>query len=84
MRRGLAVADDDELETDATGPTYRFDANNAILLEKKEDMKKRGVRSPDRMDALALTYAYPVVSRGIEHMLEAQASEDYDPIFGRR
>jgi phage terminase large subunit len=84
MRRGLAIADDDELEMDATAPTYRFDANNAILLEKKEDMKKRGVRSPDRFDALALTYAYPVVPRSIEEILAAQADEEYDPIFSRR
>lgn len=83
MRRGLAIADDDEIETDATGPTYRFDADNAILLEKKEDMKKRGVRSPDRFDALALTYAYPVVPRSMEEMMGAQAAEEYDPIFGR-
>ena len=28
----------------ATGPLYMFDANNAIQIEKKENMKKRGVR----------------------------------------
>lgn len=31
----------------------------AIQLEKKKDMKNRGVASPDAADALALTFAYP-------------------------
>jgi hypothetical protein len=29
-------------------------------LEKKEDMKKRGLASPDNADALFLTFANPV------------------------
>ena len=33
---------------------------NEIVLEKKEDMKKRGISSPDNADGLALTFAYPV------------------------
>jgi hypothetical protein len=28
-------------------------------MERKEDMKKRGVRSPDEADALALTFYMP-------------------------
>jgi hypothetical protein len=31
-----------------------------VLLESKEDMRKRGVRSPDEWDAVALTFAEPV------------------------
>ena len=58
---GGAILDNDALEFDLTGPGYRHDANNAILLEKKEDMKKRGAPSPDMADALALTFAYPVM-----------------------
>jgi len=51
---------DDLLAAELTGPMYRYDANNAIVLEKKEDMKKRGIPSPDVADAFALTFAYPV------------------------
>lgn len=29
-------------------------------MESKEEAKKRGVKSPDRVDSLALTFAYPV------------------------
>ncbi len=30
------------------------------MVERKEDMKKRGLRSPDEADALALTFAFPI------------------------
>lgn len=36
------------------------DGRDAIQLESKKDMKKRGLSSPDIADALALTFAYPV------------------------
>lgn len=61
LRSGGAIPDDDRLEAELTSLEYKHDANNAILLEKKEDMKKRGLPSPDRADALALTFAYPVM-----------------------
>jgi hypothetical protein len=38
------------------------DASDAILLERKDDMKRRGLASPDDGDALALTFAYPVAN----------------------
>lgn len=59
LRTG-AIPDQDDLETDLTGPWYFFDENNQIKLERKEDMKKRGMASPDIGDALALTFAYPI------------------------
>jgi hypothetical protein len=42
------------------GPMYHYDSSNRLFLEKKEDMKKRGLRSPDLADAVALTFAEPV------------------------
>jgi len=55
-----AIPDDPTLAQDLIGLEYGYDARNAIQLEKKEDMKKRGLASPDLGDALALTFAYPV------------------------
>ena len=49
-----------ELREDLIKIEYGFDNKGRIQLEKKEDMKKRGVRSPDFGDALALTFALPV------------------------
>lgn len=36
-----------------------------IQLESKKDMKKRGLPSPGRGDALALSFAFPVVSKAM-------------------
>lgn len=69
LRSGGGIPDDDQLEAELTSVEYKHDANNAILLEKKEDMKKRGLPSPDMADALALTFAYPV---------NREVHDDYD------
>jgi phage terminase large subunit len=58
--RGVISEWDADLAAELTGPLYGFDASNRIYLEKKEDMKKRGLKSPDIADALALTFAEPV------------------------
>lgn len=63
MRDWLSHAvlpDDDELRSDLIGPEYGFNDKNKIQLEKKQDMKKRGLSSPDVGDALALTFAVDV------------------------
>ncbi len=53
------IPDSDELHADLCGVRYKFDSKDRLLMEKKEDMKKRGVRSSDAGDALALTFAMP-------------------------
>lgn len=61
--RGGAIPDDPDLAGQLTGLEYGYamlDGKDAIQLEKKKDMKKRGLSSPDRADALALTFAYPI------------------------
>ncbi|MDR6292343.1 hypothetical protein E9232_004883 [Inquilinus ginsengisoli] len=57
---GVQIPDMDSLHADITGPGYKYDSNSRVVLEKKEDMKRRGVRSPDEGDAWALTFAEPV------------------------
>jgi len=57
---GVDIPDSDELHADITAPGYSFDSNSRLKIEKKEDIKKRGLRSPDLGDALALTFAEPV------------------------
>jgi hypothetical protein len=76
MRDWLAecgqVPGDLELRNDLAGPTYHFDNRNRILIEKKEDMKKRGLASPDAGDALSLTFAQPVARREGVAVLQGQ------------
>jgi hypothetical protein len=54
---------DKDLAEDLAGPTLVRDLKQRVKLESKEDMKKRGIKSPDRGDSLALTYAAPVNTR---------------------
>lgn len=54
-----ALPDDNRLMADLTGPQYTYDSSRRMKLESKEQMKKRGLKSPDRADALALTFALP-------------------------
>jgi hypothetical protein len=54
------LPDDRDLLADLGAVEYGYDASDAILLERKDDMKRRGLASPDDADALALTFAYPV------------------------
>jgi len=79
---GLIPEKNQKLEFELLAPMYSYDANNAIALEKKADMKKRGISSPDIADALALTFSYPVVSRSMERQLDQEADRNYDPIWG--
>ncbi len=50
-------ADDDETIAELTTPTYSILSNGLIQVERKDDMKKRGVKSPNRADAWLLTLA---------------------------
>lgn len=58
---GVQIPDSDALQADACGPSYKYDSLTRLQLEKKEDMRRRGVPSPDEWDAVALTFAEPVV-----------------------
>jgi hypothetical protein len=52
---------------------------DAIQLEKKEDMKKRGLASSDFGDALALTFAYPISHAAPERRPRRPMQVEYDP-----
>lgn len=59
------IPDDPELADELTGLEYGYTATKfQIQLEKKEDMKARGLSSPDCGDALALTFAEHVAPPG--------------------
>lgn len=60
---GADIPDDDLLHSHLAAPGYRYDANSRLILEKKEDIKKRVGFSPDGGDAMALTHGSQVVDR---------------------
>jgi hypothetical protein len=75
MRHWLArgcIPDTQQLEDDLVGPEYGFDSNQAIQLERKEDMKKRGLSSPDYADALACTFAEDIAPRSMPQYLNPE------------
>lgn len=54
----------EELKTDLISPEYRYHATKGtILLESKDQMKARGIASPNYGDALAMTFAQPVARK---------------------
>lgn len=59
--QGGCIPHDNDLIDDLSGPCYKFrGAGDVIMLEPKEDMKKRGLASPDYADALVCTFAVKV------------------------
>jgi hypothetical protein len=85
MRAWLAngvIPNDRGIIEQLSGPMYGFNAADEIQLERKADMKKRGLASPDEADALALTFAFPVAasaSAGGLRPRKAEAEMEYDP-----
>lgn len=66
LKEGGAIPDDEQLCEETKAPhayLTKGKLEGRIVLESKEDMKDRGVASPNRADAIALTFAYPVQSK---------------------
>jgi hypothetical protein len=70
------IPNSDELMADLTQIRYSYDSNNALKMEKKEDMKKRGFRSPDMADALGLTFAQPLKAVKPKRVGDTYAAKD--------
>lgn len=63
--------DDDELAAHLGALKYKYTSRGQVLIESKDDMRKRGLPSPDRADALMLAAA---------HVLEIDESQQDHPI----
>jgi len=48
---------DQDLVSELVTPRYKFTSSGKILVESKDEMKRRGLPSPDRADAFVLTFA---------------------------
>ena len=85
--KGGAIPIDASLQAQLVGPTYTFNLRHEIILEKKEDMARRGLESPDLADALALTFALPVAAHanaGSEFPLKPLVESEYNPFDEKR
>jgi phage terminase large subunit len=61
LRNGASLPNDPELMTAMTALQYGY-RGGELLIESKDDMKKRGLKSPDQADSIACTFAHPVAT----------------------
>lgn len=79
LREGGSIPPNDQaLYDDIVGPEAIIDKNGHIQLESKKDMKDRGLPSPNKGDALALTFAARVVKKS-ETGNRIVANTSYNP-----
>jgi hypothetical protein len=63
-QRDCRLPINDELASELAAPLYKYTSTGKIKIESKDEMRKRGVKSPDKADALALTMASSAASFG--------------------
>lgn len=84
--QGGCIPDDPELKVELCTPTYSHDnARGVMKLESKDDIKARMGKSPDRADALALTFAFAVAPKQpfsdlLERSYTERAADVYNPL----
>lgn len=76
LKLGSLPKDDDWYEL--ANIKYKFNSKSQLQLESKEDMKKRGLNSPDVADALALTFA------GQKRFVAPLPTQPVKPYYGDR
>jgi hypothetical protein len=81
LEQGGSIPNDSALKSDLSAPTYSFNAAGRMVLESKERVKERGLRSTDLADALALTFAMPVVPKPMRGVV--RNCDDYNPYAAR-
>jgi hypothetical protein len=81
VKEGGSLPDDEELKDELCAITYTFQGDKFRIADK-DDIKDILGRSPDKADALALTFAHPVGKRSMRQQLGARTanSGEYDPL----
>jgi hypothetical protein len=78
IKDGGALPDDSELAEELAAATYTFQGDKFRLCDK-DDIKKLIGRSPDKADALALTFAMPVSKNRRSFGARTGPLDSYDP-----
>lgn len=86
FKEGGSIEDNSDLRDDLIGPEYGFNVRGKLCIEKKEEMKKRGLASPDLADALAVTFGALIIKkdpyesiRGF-HVSPKNEWDEYNPL----
>lgn len=61
MNGDIDIPDDEELVSQLANIKFKYTSAGKIQIEAKEEMKKRGLKSPDVADALAIAFAHEEV-----------------------
>jgi hypothetical protein len=83
LKLGASIPNITDLKQDLAAPIYWYDNAGRVQLEPKDDIKKRGLPSPDLGDALAVTFAHPVAKLTELETYKRNSKEarlrEYDP-----
>lgn len=85
----IPTGENTTLVGELTAPNYGLNKAEAIQLERKEEMRRRRVASPNVADALACTFAFPHFEMRIESIQDLEKEKpyvaaDYDPFAKER
>jgi phage terminase large subunit len=73
------LIDDEGIIAELTTPTYKMTSQGKLKVESKDDLKKRGVMSPNKADALNLTfYDRRMPGWGMMDFYKAQATKEQE------
>ena len=81
--RSGALPNDLDIRKQLLSITYTFNPKDEIILTSKEVMMREGKESPDDVDALACTFAYPLEAKAVRFggypIPEVQDNGEYEP-----
>jgi hypothetical protein len=83
MKAGGCVPRDPVLRDELLSLELVPRTDGKIQAEAKKDAKRRGLKSPNRFDCLALTFAYPVLAKTSARLSAAKRTRQYEPIGHR-
>jgi hypothetical protein len=78
LKNGASIPNDPTLVSELSALQYGY-RGGLLLIESKDDAKKRGIKSPDRADSIALTFAVPPKLDNDEFESNTQAAH---PLWG--
>lgn len=83
LKGGGAIPADPTLRDELQAPEIVPRIDGKTQIESKKEMKARGVPSPNRADALVLSFAFPVAKRNPADKYRSKSSRAaYDPYSG--
>jgi hypothetical protein len=71
----VQIPDNDELHGALCSLGFKYRSNEQLLIESKDDLRARGMPSPDEADALSLTFFSGVY--GMDTQIEVRRIESH-------